>query len=325
METSTFEKVQQQLQTLIAGGDYASALEIATRAVPYFPEFAHILAYWRSAMAARLGDAGQAIQTLEEINRTGFWYGQRLLRNSPSFQSLQGNPDFERVIAANAELQDEDQRQTYPLLVLRQPGQCQAGGPACPMMISLHANAGTVQDSLGFWQPVASAGWVVGAAQSTQALWKGAYVWEDREQAAEEVQKHFQALVEQYHINPQKVVLAGHALGAEMAIWMSLTGVIPVKGFIAIAPTGPLTADPEQWWPLIQSGAAVDSRSYLRGYLLVGEEDETVSHENIDTLSAMLNGGNVETELEEVPLAGHDYTPEFEAGLLRALAFFDED
>lgn len=309
---------------MIAEGDYASALEAATRAAPYFPEYAHILSYWRSAMAARLGDAQLALRLLDEINQTGFWYGERLLRHSPSYQSLQGSPDFERLVEANAALQKEDLRQLYPLLVLRHPDSCQPGMPPCPAMIALHANAATVQDSLGFWQPIAAAGWVVGAVQSTQALWKGSYVWEDREQAAEDVQKHYRSLVEQYPIDAHSVLLAGHAMGAELAIWMALTGVIPARGFIAVAPNGPLMADPEQWWPLIQQGAARDSRSYLRGYILVGEEDENVSHENIDHLVSLLNQGGVQTELEEVPLAGHEYSPEFEASLLRAMAFFEE-
>ena len=324
METSVFEKVQQQIQEYYAQGDYQSALEVAERAAEYFPEYAHLLTYWRSAMAARLGESQRAIRLIEQAVASGFWYGERLLRKSPSFTSLQGIPEFEEVVTASARMQAQEESQLYPLLVLRQPGHCEPGSPPCPWMIALHANAGTAHDSIGFWQPVAREGWLVGVPQSRQALWKGAYVWEDREQAAEEIQKHYLALTEQYNLESRRLLVAGHGLGAELAIWMALTGVVPVVGFLAIAPTGPMMADPEQWWPLIQKGSAVDKTTYLRAYLMVGEEDEMVAHENIERLNELLNQGGIESEMEEVPLAGHDYLAEFDAPLLRALAFLSE-
>ncbi len=321
MEPTTFQELQRQIQEHYQSGDYAAALELATRETNQYPEYAHLLYYWRSAMAARLGDLDQAISLLEAVLKTGFWYGERLLRKNKSFQQLQGHPAFEDLIERSARLQAEDQEALFPLLVLRSQGNCQAGGPPCPLLLGLHTNLATARDSIGFWQPIAQAGWLVGAPQSTQAMWKGAYVWEDRDQAAEDVRKHLAALFDKYAIDPGRVVLAGHSLGGEAAVWMALTGAIPAQGFIAVGLAGPLTTPPGGWLPFIRQAVRRDGGNQMRGYLLVGEEDETVALEGIQELGELLLQEGIACELESVPLVGSDYSPEYEAAMLRALDF----
>lgn len=317
MHFESFEDFQQQIQASYAAGDFMAALELASLARQDFPEHAPLIDYWRIAMSARTGDEQQALALFEELLQTGFWYSENLLRRSPSFTSLQGVPAFEALVARNDQLRQLEQEALYPLLILRAQGRCQSGGPPCPLMIALHANAGAAHDSVAFWQPAAQAGWLVAAPQSSQALWKGAYVWDDREKAAAQVQQHYETLLKTYACDPQQVILAGHSLGGEVAAWLAISEEIPAKGFLAFGPSGPLSDDLQTWLPLVEKAGW----SGLRGYVILGEEDESISRDNLRRWVEMLNTAGIPCELEEVPHAGQEYAPEYESSLLRALEY----
>jgi predicted esterase len=320
MDFLTFEDLQARFQELYHDQAYQEALELVTENSESFPEYSHLLYYWRISLAARLGDSEQAIALLNDVLQTGFWYGEVLLRKSPSLKSLQGDTAFEHLVEMNRLLQEKDPEQKYPLLLLRSQGRCQAGGPACPAMIALHTNAGSAQDSVEFWQPVASQGWLVGVPQSSQAMWKGAYIWDNYEIAESEVRKAFESMTEKYAVDRQRVILAGHSMGGETAMRLALEGGIGTLGFIAVGPAGPFMDDLDRWLPAIHAGQNLG----LRGYLLAGEEDESIEHENIQALFEMFNQNGVICELEEIPLAGHEYSPEYESAMLRALEFVDQ-
>lgn len=318
MEFLTFEELQAQIQQLYHDGEYASALELATYESKSFPEQAHLLSYWRISLAARLGEQALALALLRQVLDNGFWYGETLLRKSPALSSLQGLPEFEDLLLQNAALQAAEP--VFPLLILRSQGRCEAGGLPCPVLIALHENGSNAQDSVVFWRPAALAGWLVAVPQSTQAMWKRAYTWDDREAAQREILKHYNELLEKYNIDPRNVVLAGHGMGGETAIGLALSGVGEACGFLAIDPEGPLMSEPEAWLTLVKDRQAGE----LRGYILFGEEDEALTPENIEILVETMTANGIPCEIEAVPHAGHDFAPEFEDALLRGLEFITQ-
>ena len=321
MHFISFEDFQHKIQASYAAGEFAAALDLSNLARLDFPEHAPLIDFWRMAMSARTGDNLQALNIFEELLQTGFWYGESLLRVSPSFISLQGQPAFEELVDRNNQLRQLDQQALFPLLVLRSEGRCQTGGPPCPLMIALHGTAGTAQDSVAFWQGAAQSGWLVAAPQSDQALWKGAYVWDDREAAAEQIKQRYETLLKTYACDPQQVILAGHALGGEVAAWMAITGTIPTRGFLAFGPSGPLSDDLQTWLPLVEKAGW----SGLRGYVILGEEDDSIPGENLRRWVEMLNSAGIPCELEIVPRAGQEYAPEYESSLLRALEYLQQE
>ena len=66
---------------------------------------------------------------------------------------------------------------------------------------------------MDFWKPAASAGWLVGIPQSSQAMWKDAYVWNDLDIARAEIEQHFNLLGDSMPWT-RRTVLAGHSMGA---------------------------------------------------------------------------------------------------------------
>jgi len=314
---SSIDDLQADLQQLYYKADYRSALDLATAGRSQFPDHAFRLCYWQMTMAARLGDYGQAIQLLHEIVQNGGWYSETLLRRSPSLQPLQGEDEFEALVLLNREQQEMDQERIFPLLILRSEGQCQSSSSPCPAVLALHANASTAQASIPFWRPAASSGWLVAVPQSSQPMWKDAYIWDDRDFATEEITRHYNTLKTKYAVDRDRVILTGHSMGGEMAIWLALNAALPVRGFLAIGPGGPFVDDLDNWQPLIEASRGTG----LRGYVVVGREDSTIPLNNVRTLVGQLNKAGIACQLEEIPDVGHEFSVEYEASLLRGLKY----
>jgi len=283
-----------------------------------------VLDYWRMTMAARIGETGLALGILQEALERGEWYSELLLRRSPSFKALQDEPQFERLVALNQEVAEQDHAGEFPMLTLRPQERCKQEDAPCPLLMGLHGNATTVHTALGFWAPAAASGWLVAAPQSSQAIWKGAYMWDDREIAETEIQRHFAALRETYAVDAARTVIAGHSMGGEPAIWVALRKTIDMRGFLAMGPGGPRTDDLDEWAPLLRAAAEDERLAGLRGAVVIGKEDATIPHENIHRLVEQLNEAGIETFLEVVPDVGHEHELEYDPAILRALAFITE-
>lgn len=320
MPEASFDSIYHRLQQLYATQEYAQALTLSSRAIEEYPEQRTVLDYWRMTMAARTGAVDLALIILAEALDRGEWYSDLLLRRSPSFQPMLDDPRFELLVARNQQIAEQDHAREYPLFTLRPEGRCASGGPPCPLLIGLHAGGTTAHTSLPFWAPGAAAGWLVAAPQSSQAIWKNAYVWNDREFAESDVQKHFATLRQTYSLDLRQIVVAGHAAGGELAIWLALRGSIEMSGFIAIAPGGMFMDDLEEWQSLLEAGIPPG----LRGYIIVGKDDASIPHENIHKLTDNLNLSGVECILETIPGLEHEFDPEYTPAIVRALEFLSQ-
>jgi predicted esterase len=268
-------------------------------------------------MSARTGNPKLAYALLDEVHETGFWFGEVLLRKSPSLLTLQGAAEFEQRVERNRLLREKDQAQQFPLLIIHSQGRCAQDMPPCPLLIGLHSNAATAQDSLDFWRAAAATDWLAAAPQSSQTMWKGAYVWNDEDTARLEVQKHYAALLQRYSLDTERVVFAGHSMGAEMAMRLAISAAIPVQGFIAIGPGGPYMDEPKQWEDLLKANPARG----LRGYIIYGSEDRSIPQKNISRVVERLNRSGIPTEVECLSLVGHDFEVDYEESLLNGLNF----
>jgi predicted esterase len=322
MLISTFNDVQTQIQKLYQEGDYTAALDLATSQSSAFPEQFPLLTYYKVSMAALAGQPQTALDSLRTLLDSGFWYNEVLLRKSASLSSLQTLPEYEALVEQNQRNKAEDQAHIYPMLVLRSKSRCQAGDSPCPLLLGLHGNASTAQASIEFWRPAASANWLVAALQSSQPQWKDAYVWDDHEYAEEEIKKHLASLNRQYSVDSGKIILAGYDQGGEIALELSLKGVLPVSSFIAIAPTGLPINEAKSWTTTLIHQY---KKTNLCGYFIVGKEDSLVSRKDIRTLVKQLVREGISCELEEIPDAGHTFVPEFASSLLRAIEFFQSN
>jgi dienelactone hydrolase len=315
MTDASFPEFIGRVMGLYHNQSYAEALELLTQSGDRFPGEAPIVLYLRSCMAARVEQPELAIQVLREALERGIWVGETTMRESPSLRPLQGRPDFEELVDRFKELRAAAKIEPQRFIVEPEGG-CNAERP-CPLLIALHGNNSNAAAALHGWRPAVDTGWLLAALQSSQAEMTDMYVWDDQDTALREVAQHYAALREEYAIDPERVVVAGFSMGGETALRAVLNGTVPVRAFVLLGPGGPTIGTPETWLPLIEQAAARG----VRGYVLLGERDDAVPHENIRALVELLNTNGVPCELEMIPNLGHAYPDDIAPYQGRALAF----
>lgn len=317
MPSLTYDALNQQLIQLFQNQRYAEALDLIVQDGPSFPADRPLVDYWQMCAAARLGKRQLVVQIAERCLADGLWYGPTLWRQSPSFQALQGDPDFERLVAASQTAAARE-APTEPVRLMYRPDN-HPGAP--PLLVALHGNQRAAAHTLPFWQAAVGQGWALALPQSTQAMFKGAYIWDDLPVAFAEVQAHCAQLQTAFSSDPGRMVLAGHSMGGLVAIHLAVSGLVPVRGFVANGPAVPFLETPEELEALLP--AARNRR--LRGYFIVGAKDDDVLGDKIQALAETLQTAGVACQVETVPEATHAYSPDYDAALLRALAFIEAE
>lgn len=308
MAEITIEQLQAQIQGHFSAGNHAEGLALASEHLEDFPEEFALLNYWRVCLAVGMEDFSTANTILESTLASGIWFSEMLLRQSPWLEPMQGNSEFERLAAISLQMKAADPANAIPVLVLRQQDKCGPEDPGCPVVVFLHDNQDNAQNNLSKWGGLSSRGWLVALPQSSAAMWTEAHAWTEYDSAAEETAFHFQKLIEQYSIDSGQVILAGFGMGAEVALGVALSGRIPARGFVLLAPDGPYTDDLNAWKPFIKRGKDLG----LRGVVLMGLADTTISQDKVRQLVEMLNQAGIETELKTYPELGHEYPEDFD-------------
>lgn len=317
MTARSYDALNVQAMSLYGEQKYAEALDVLTREGGNFPEQAADIAYLRSCMAARSGNADLAVAILEEALRHGYWYGEQVMRLTPSWQPLQGMPAFERVAAMCKEREVAEHPESR--VFVREPEGGTEAGRRYPLLIALHGNGDNAMRALSGWQAVASDGWLLAAIQSSQMGGSDSYGWFDVDLASREIKGQYTSLCEQYPIDTARVILAGFSMGGELALRLTLEGAIPARGFVLLGPGGAIEPA-EAWLPFIEAGATRG----LRGYVMLGAEDINVSQDEIRRLVALLNANGIPCGFETIPNVGHAYPAENAPILERALAFIEQ-
>lgn len=318
MSQLSFNQINQLMQQHFLAKTYAEGFVLANQALMSFPQQYPLINYWRICLSVQTGATDQANSILEETLSAGTWYSQTVLRENPALEAIQGDQEFERLAEISAQMQQHDPKEGIPMLVLRQQGNCSPGDETgCPLLLFLHGNQQTAHAHLKQWHPLSEAGWLVALPQSSNALWADAHVWMDHNSAAGEVEHDYKQLEQQYAINQDQIILAGFAMGAEMALALALSGRIKCHGFICLAPAGPLIGEVKQWQRYLEQAQG----KTLRGVIIIGQEDDNILPDHVNQLHDMLNRDGIATELRTIPNIGHEYPPKFDKVLSQAIKY----
>jgi len=321
MQLKKFEDLRNEIQELYRVGDYSTAIDLVETNISKYPDQKYFLLYWRLTLASQQGDIQTAVSALQEMIDDGYWMNESLLRIPPSLERLQEIDEFENLVRLNNQLRKADEDNLYPILVSRPEGECLSEDHPCPMLFAFHANASMAQISFAFWVSAAKQGWLVAAPQSSQAMWKGAYTWDDRQISISEINEHYSSLTKNYQIDDNKIVLSGLVGGAEIALFLALRREIEAIGFIVINPHGYITSVLDEC-----ISPSIDySTLGLRGYFIYGGLVEESVKEGIKGIINTLNDLGISCRSEEVPLAGYAFESAYNTSLLNGLNYLTSD
>ena len=319
---------QNTLEEFLFGGDgvvrlihekqYESALEVIIQEGGQFPEVARTMNYHRICLAATLGDTGQALDVLKETLDAGIYYPSILLgpeAEPPGIEPLLEIPEFVQLKSDHQQHYREAMENAALVLVTDRPKTPSNEAP--PLLFATHGNVSCIENEIDNYRKVVEWGWLLAMPQSSQP-WgmEGRYVWGDWEVTEMQLKKYWKILGEQKDFDRNQIVTAGISKGGEVALWLAMSGTIPARGFIAIAPGGPFLNDPKRLIPLLEKSREKN----LRGYLIVGEQD-TYCYESTMRLATFLKDQKFDYKLEVHPDAGHWFPLNFEQSLHRALDF----
>ena len=287
------------------------AYDLLTESAPHFPEQAATIFNWRYCAAALMNKTELALDLISESLEAGFWWSASYLTSDDDLKSLQDLPEFKRLVDISEEKYQAAQAASKPL-VLELP--LPSSGQPLPLLLALHGNNANAQRSVEYWQSAVGEGWRTVLLQSSQVMGPEAYVWDDLELGAREIESHYQDLIKSNPPAERNVVVGGFSKGGEMAIWLALKEIIPLAGFIAVNPGGPLINQPDSWTRLIEGCGSLGE---MRALLLAGEKDPNL--EKIKTLQKMLTSHGLDCQLIVAPNIGHDFPADFNQILAEAL------
>ncbi|MCX6059440.1 MAG: alpha/beta hydrolase [Chloroflexi bacterium] len=314
MSFPTYSALNEQIIEHFQNKEYQQALELIISEGSQFPTERIMVDYWTMCSAARLENRALVYQVAEKFHADGLWYGEVMWRQTPSFQKLQGDPDFERIVVVSQKAMKSDPSSSESVLLKYFP---KDHSPNSPLLIALHGNQSLASDTVPFWKPAVSKGYVLAVPQSTQAMFKDAFAWDDLDKSFADVNASYIKLKEELPFNENHIVLAGHSMGGLIAIQIALTGLINVRGFIANGPALPFMDAEDELESLLPPAR----ERGLRGFFIIGENDTDIFQDEVRALAEKLKSAGIACELETVPGATHDYSPVYDAALLRALAF----
>ncbi len=312
MTEPSFHQLYAQFNQFYQDEQWAAALDMWTRAFDRFPEWAADIYYSRLCMIGRLDDKPQGLRLLQEMLDAGIWYSEPMLRDSPSLQAWQGDPEFERQVQAHMDAQAQAKA---PAPDTRLP----EVSPPYPLLLAMHGQTSTAEAEIGHWEGVTTGGYMLAMAQASQLVWAGGGLW-TIEKSVPEVAEYYEQLSAAHAFDPQQVIVGGYSMGGEIALQAALTGAVPARGFVVLAPAGgPLSMEPQGCESIIQSLQG----SGMRGAIILGQDDAAASPDGIRTLAAMLNENDVPCKVMSFD-GGHAYPPDFDKRLLDALTFIFE-
>lgn len=327
MSFDSFEEFQAEVSSLHLDGNYNRALELILNNKERFPSRYGLINYWLISLYSLTGDTGHALKSLGQTLSSGFWFSDFLLRKNPDLQSLQGMEQFEGLVALNRKNRTLDESHQFPLLILRSEGACLSSAEPCPLLLVIHSYAATAADSLHFWRAASEAGYLVAAPQSSQALWKGAYIWDDLLTSTSEIVGLLQSIRDKYEIDPEHIIISGIRKGAELCVKLALTGTIQAKGFILINPDFSfiLKQDPFYFENQTNYPEKENEEWNLRGYIINGENTASQRENLLEAFTNSMLELGIVCNSAVVPGAAYDHIPDYDPFLLRAIDFIAQD
>jgi predicted esterase len=293
---------------------YTAAFDLAHKFVPGNLGVETTVTNWKLCVASLAGKPDLVLSVFRKAVDGGFFFPASALRGDPDLAAMQDNPEYQRLVAICEQRHRSAQENAKPVLFTTLP-KTQTSGPY-PLLMAFHGWGHSIDDFSPYWTTLANRGWLVALPQSSQVIGNGVYVWDNLECSLQEAVGHYQTLAKQYPIDPQRIIMAGFSQGGGVAVWLALTQAIPACGVVGV---GPYLNEIDTLVPTLPARPIPNVRSYL----VSGAE------ENDEGMFAKIGALFAEKDIpfyhEIIPGIGHEFPPDFDQTLQRAMDFIFEN
>lgn len=223
MTEKTFQQVMQEFMNRYGNKDYAEALDLLNQEQERFPAQAPQFYYNRACMLGVQKRVPETLAVLREADERGFFFDADTMHKDTDFESLLGNPEFEKLVESFQTRHAQRQGQvSSSRLVVEPPGVAQAS--SVPLLLVLHGNGSSAAASEPYWKPAAAAGWLVGLVQSSQlGFSESAFVWNDEVRSLQDIETQLAEINKAYPVDPKRVIVGGFSMGGGIAALLGLT------------------------------------------------------------------------------------------------------
>lgn len=304
MENMTFQDLTNEVARLYSEGKYPEALEVVEQNADRFPVQAARTTYWRMCLLSMSGRPNDMISLFRQGLDSGLWWAEEQFAIETDFDSVRELPEFKQLVAESNRKCIQMQEQVKPDRTLLLPDDTSG---ELPFLIALHGRNGNKESHLEFWDVARRRGWLVLVPQSRQALFEGAYCWDNSEQGLRDILHHVEEITHTYKVDPKRIVIGGFSQGSGMSIYTALTGKTSARGFIGVA----------TWWQKPDDFAG-DGRA-VRGYFVTGEKDHTF--DRAKEIHHVLKEAKIPFAEEVHPNLGHEFPADFERAFDQAIEF----
>jgi predicted esterase len=304
MESMTFREVTDKMVALYGLGKFEDALHLVEQHIDVFPEQSARMVFWRMCLLSLTGRSGDVLSAFKQGLDAGLWWHKELFVD-PDLNAVRDLPEFQRLMEISQAKYEEAQgkiERDYAILVPELPS-----SGKYPLLITLHGRNGNKESDLVQWELARQRGWLVLSAQSTQPVFQSAYHWDNPSRGLEDLLFYYEQVSQKYEIDLQRMVIAGFSQGSGMAIYTTLRGTIPARGFIGI---GTWWADPSE---------LTGERKDVRGYFITGEKDHTLDRAR--QIQEVLRKNNFRFAEEVHPDIGHEFSNDFGQSFDKAIDF----
>ncbi len=300
----TFPQLTDELMRLYSQRNYAEALELVEQNADQFPVQRARTTFWRMCLLSLSGRPNDMLALFRHGLDSGLWWAGQQFVVETDFDPVRELPEFKQLVEESNRKSIEMQDQIQPDRALLLPDDTSG---ELPFLIALHGRNGNKDQDLEYWDVARRRGWLVLAPQSRQALFEGAYCWDDREQGLNDILFHVEEIMQTHNVDRQRVVIAGFSQGSGMAIYTALNGEANARGFIGIG----------TWWQ--DPAELAIQRRDLRGYFVTGEKDHTLDRAR--EIQNVLKQNDIPFTEEVHPDLGHAFPADFERAFDQAIDF----
>ncbi len=251
-----------------------------------------------------MGNTERAIELMSEAADKGYWSDPEQLLKDDDLKAVREDNRFLTVLERFRVLAVQYAKDHGAKLEILKPESAKPETTeSFPLIIALHGNTQTIEDSRKNWSFMTKKGWIVALPQSSQASMEGSYVWNNFEIATPELKSFFEEITGNYNIDKNRVVIAGFSMGGALAADICLKNEISCNKFILM---GPYIQDVSVYADEISELG----RRKGQGYIVVGENDAECIQGSKE-LAALCKAHGVECIIDVIPGIGHEFPDDF--------------